>query len=87
MALQNCFLCRGADARVGPAMHRGGAPDSEKRFAVLCAICGGYKIEQRMMVPGAIPEEVGRKLSRIAREQPDASDLLFVTSVIVRSLA
>ena len=67
-------------------MHRGGEFDSGKRFAVLCATCGGYKIEERMMVPGAIPEQVGRKLSKIAREQPDASELLFVTFAIVRSL-
>ena len=67
-------------------MSSGGGADPGKRFAVLCATCGGYKIEERMMVPGAIPEEVGRKLSRAAREQPDASELLFVTVAMVRSL-
>jgi hypothetical protein len=67
-------------------MYSGGGADPEKRFAVLCATCGGYKIEEQMTVPGAIPEELGRKLTRIAREQPDASDLLLVTAAMVRSL-
>lgn len=68
-------------------MFPGGGVASEKRFAVLCATCGGYKIEERMTAPGAIPEDVGRKLSRVARDQPDASEILSVTAELVRSLS
>jgi hypothetical protein len=68
-------------------MYPGDGVDSGKRFAVLCATCGGYKIEEPLMAPGAIPVAIGRKLSRVARDQPDASDILFVTARLVRSLA
>lgn len=68
-------------------MYQGDGLDSGKRFAVLCATCGGYKIEERLTAPGAIPEGVGRKLSKVAREQPDASDILSVTAGLVRSLS
>jgi hypothetical protein len=87
VTLQDCFLCRGPGARVGPTRFPGGGPDSGKRFSVLCATCGGYKIEERMTVSGAIPEKVGRKLSRVARDQPDASEILSVTAELVRSLS
>ena len=68
-------------------MSRGDGLDSGKRLVVLCATCGGYKIEERLTAPGAIPEDVGRKLSTVAREQPDASDILIVTAELVRSLS
>lgn len=68
-------------------MYPGGGLDSGKRFAVLCPTCGGYKIEERLTAPGAIPEDVGRKLSKVAREQPNASDILSVTAGLVRSLS
>ena len=87
MALRECFLCRGPGARVGLTRFPGGGLDSGKRFSVLCATCGGYKIEERLTAPGAIPEDVGRKLSKVARDQPDASEILTVTAELVRSLS
>lgn len=67
-----CLLC-GGDAEIGPSILQDGGPRSE-RLAVRCGeLCGGpcrgYIITSGLLEPGAIPADVGERLSKLAAER------------------